>query len=107
MDYSALQVWVDLVQLLTTGAVAVYVGVLARTRYNARRLREHEDAVDGRLDKAEQSLVRLDERLAHAADVRVGVQQMTKEVSRLRGEIDGVKASLDRVNDYLLSHPRA
>ena len=112
MDYEAWKFWLDIFQLLVTAGVAVYLWLVSRTRYNARRLREHAERVDGRLDDHDQVLTRLDERLRHVPDsgslgrIHTRLDTLTETVAEFSGEFEAWKDSLARVNDFLLHQNR-
>lgn len=109
MDYEALTFWSSLVQLAITSCFAVYVSIIARTRYNAKRLDEHEAAVDDRLDRVEQMLARLDERAAHAPDsealgkLHARLDRLTETVAQLTGAVGAWKETVAMVSEFLLN----
>ncbi len=109
MDYEALTFWSSLVQLAITSCFAVYVSIIARTRYNAKRLDEHEAAVDGRLDRVERMLARLEERLAHAPDsdalgkLHARLDRLAETVAQLTGAVEAWKGQAAMVTEYLMT----
>lgn len=110
MDYEALTFWLALFQFLVTGGLAVWVGVIARTRLNAKRIREHEDAVDARLDNVERMLVRLEERTKHAPDsesvgkLHARLDELSSTTAKLTGAVGAWKESLALVHEHLLKN---
>lgn len=109
MDYEALTFWSSLVQLAATSCFAVYVSIIARTRYNAKRLDEHESAVDARLDRVERMLVRLDERADHAPDsealgkLHARLDRLSETVAELTGAVGAWKETAAMVTEYLVT----
>lgn len=112
-DYAAWRFWLDVLQLLGTALIGTYVWIVSRTRYNTKQLREHENAVDARLDEAEKHGVKMDGQIA-ALERRVDqigrvhkrIDILAEEVHQTRGEFEGVKRSVDRVHEYLLHKDR-
>ena len=111
-----LELWkfgIELLKLAATAVVAVYIGILGRTRYNADQHRQHEKAVDKRLDVIEKDVTRHDERLRQLPEPGVQsssvsrahkrIDELSDRTSRIDGELSGVKSSLGRVNEYLLN----
>lgn len=109
MDYEALTFWSSLVQLAITSCFAVYVSIIARTRYNAKRLDEHEAAVDDRLDRVERMLARLEERAKHAPDsealgkLHARLDRLTETVAQLTGAVGAWKETVAMVSEFLLN----
>lgn len=110
MDYEALTFWLALFQFLVTGGLAVWVGVIARTRYNAKRIREHEDAVDARLDNVERLLARLEERTKQAPDsasigkLHARLDALGATTATLTGAVGAWKESLAMIHEHLLQN---
>ena len=109
IDYVAAGFWLAVIQLVCTGLVGVYVAVVARTRWNARLIHAHEKAVDARLDEIENEIARLQVAAEHAPDaeslrrIHQRIDTLTSDLAEKSGIIDGLKSSLGRVNDHLIS----
>ena len=113
MDYEPWKFWLDVAQLLGTAGIAVYLWIVGRTRYNAQKLREHEEAVDTRLDSIEKEVGRLAEEVRHIPGSRAQseslsrvhgrIDTLSERVAEMSGVVSGVRSALGRVNNYLLS----
>ena len=113
MDYTAGKFWLDVAQLAGTIVIGGYLWVVGRTRYNAQQHREHERAVDARLDNVELAQATTTERLRHLPDpaaqsaavsrAHQRIDDLSDKTARIEGEMNGIESSLSRVNDHLLS----
>ncbi len=116
MSYAAWEFWIGIAQLLGTAGIGVYLWVVGRTRYNAQKLREHEEAVDTRLDSIEKEVGRLAEEVRHIPGSRAQseslsrvhgrIDTLSERVAEMSGVVSGVTSALGRVNEYLLNQPK-
>ena len=116
VDYTEGLFWLQAGHFAATAAIAAWVAIISRTRYNARQLRDHERAVDGRLDKIEQSVACIQERLDLQPDpaeqtksigrVHGRIDELSKDVHEMRGLMSGIRSSVGRISDHLLTAKR-
>ena len=116
MNYAAWEFWIGIAQLVGTVLIALYLGLVSRSRHNAKQHRDHEIAVDKRLDAVEKEVARLHERMHHMPDstsqsaglgrAHSRIDALSERVSVMLGHLDGMKSSLGRVNEYLLNQPK-
>jgi hypothetical protein len=109
IDYGAWRFWWDFAQTLILAAIGIYTWLVNRTRVNSARIRELETDIDGRLDKHDERLTRVEEMIKHGpthTDLKRIHQRMDEAataISSLAGEFKGVKGTLDLIHQYLLN----
>lgn len=113
MDYDAWRFWIDILQTVLTAAIGVYVWLVNRTRVNAARIRNMEDEIDARLDKAEQRLTKVEVDIEHGPSrddlkrIHERVDDTAREVHEMTGEFRSVKSTLELIHQFLLNGSRS
>ena len=112
MNYGAAAFWLDAAQLAFTVGLAIYVGIIAKTKINASRLESHEKHVDDRLDGVIARVGTLEERSTHMptrADISSGnektharIDAMLVQLGTIQGELKVYARTHELVIDHLI-----
>lgn len=112
MDYGALRFWFDVVQVVGTIAIGVYVWLANRQRVTTQSIRQLEHDVDERLDDHGTRLSRLEEEVRHLpthndiGGVFKRIDQIHGDLKELTGAMSGLRRAVDLINDHLLNRRR-
>lgn len=132
IDYSAYKFWFDVLQLVGTGAIGVYVWWANRQKVTAKRFTELEEQVAGRISTSAHQEVE-DKRTADCQDhhrrtaenehaiTRMGteirnmpnrqemavlshdINELGSKIGRLEGRLDGLNRVADLINEFLIN----
>ena len=111
-DYALWQLLWNILQASILAVIGVYTWVATRTGVNTKRIKHLEDDIHGRLDAHSVRLARMEEgqkRALRSKDL-VRIQTRLDETaalsSRMVGELNGVKRTLELIQEKLLSVDR-
>lgn len=99
LNYSALRFWIDIGQVLFTLALAAYVWIDRGRSANRRDI----STIDRRQQNMDSRLNLFEEQLKHVP-THDDITRMREEVSGVRAKLDRVTTTLDRIHDYLMNN---
>lgn len=113
MGYEGLRFWFDVLQLVMTAAIGLYVWAVSRHRVTNERISRLETEVDARLDNQSVRLTRVEEQIMHIptqaqlSDVRESIAGLRAEVVAVRENFSPMRRQLELIHDYLLKRSQA
>ena len=110
LDYPAMKFLLDLIQMVITLLIGLYVWQSNRHRVTNERISELESDMDERLDKYAERITTLEVR-AGAAPTHDDLKRMHKrldimngELQHLSGESSAARRTLDLIHEYLMNN---
>lgn len=109
IDYTAWKFWLDVLQVVFTAAIGIYVWVSNRTAVNTKRIAKLEGDLDERLDEQEVRLTRVEEALRHAPThedlkrIHARIDDVASGVSLVSGKIGETTRTLTLIHEHLLN----
>ena len=108
MDYVAWKFWLDILQLLLTAGVGLYVWLVTRTRINAARIRKLEGDIDNRLEDHGNRITAVEAAVKHGpkrddlGNIHKRLDEVVTVVARIEGENRAMAGTVSLIHQHLL-----
>lgn len=110
LDYTAMKFWLDLIQVVATLGVGIYVWLSNRHRVTATRLSKLEGEMDRRLDVHTEWISTLEGRVGNIP-THEDLDKMNKLINGIGGDLREMTGSykrlqntVDRIHDYMMTN---
>lgn len=113
LDYTGMKFWLDLVQVVATFGVWIYVWLSNRHSITSSRLAKLEEEMDKRLDGQGERISTLEGRVGNIP-THDDLDKMNKLINRIGGDLremtgsyQRLQSTVDRIHDYMLNNKGA